>query len=219
MKNIFFPTTIIDGFFEDPDSVREFGLKQKFVDDHDNYPGARTQKIVELNPLLFKNASSKFIELFFPQQQVSVNLSMTFQIVDSRYGSGWIHRDPGIATAIIYLNKEHTMSGTSLYKKKNVFDDIITTPEYNNVKHAAIKQKTDNIETRIKVNSCYEEVLNVKGLYNRALLFDSHQYHAAHNFFGENINDSRLTIVVFFHEVLCNMYPIQRMHTNTISII
>jgi hypothetical protein len=68
-------------------------------------------------------------------------------------------------------------------------------------KKESYKIESDNVKSRNLHNQNYEEILNAKGLYNRLLVFDSNMYHAAHDFFGSNKEDSRLTLVSFVYEL------------------
>lgn len=234
MRNLYFPTTIIDGFFEDPDVIRDYALKQEFFSSSEwngpdtlpNYPGKRTASIEKLNPLLYHTINKKFMDLFFPTGQITVTIAhMAFQSISQHYGSGWVHRDYfNIATAVIYLSKHEggKNTGTSLYTKKDAFNDSLHNSSLKNAKQMSFKHEIDDRDSREKTNSNFQEVLTINGLYNRAVLFDSHFYHAAQNFAGGELNDSRLSIIVFFDEIITSaaeLFPIQRMHKKAYTII
>ena len=208
-----FPTTIVDNFFENPDEIRKFGLDQKYSTDVDNaWPGKRTKEIGEINPILFKGTVKKISNLFYmPDDIVTVSCYSTFQIVNKNYYHGWIHRDdPGIFTAIVYLTPGSNQ-GTSLFQKKNVFTDALY---WNKDKIEAYREGSDNINSLQKNNSLFEETVNIKGLYNRLVIFDSLMYHGAHSFFGDTDDTSRLTMILFFERFSCDgqVFPIQRMN-------
>ena len=227
MKNLFFPTTIVDGFFENPDLIRKIALNEKFDFKLNNYPGKKSRPINEISQLLYNTIIYKFTDLFFERKHnVAVSADMRFQLINEEYENGWVHRDDGVATAIIYLTPENKNKsiGTSLYDKRNILDDP-NTYEPNNIdipenkeRFLQVKKYTDAKKTH---NEKYKEVLNVSGLYNRGLLFDSHLYHAAHNFIGKDDTNSRLTIVICFYEILSthSRPPIERIHRNALTII
>ena len=209
MKNIFFPTTIVDGFLDNPDTFRKFALNQVFYkDDKGRWPGVRTQDLSFVSPVVFHNICKKILSLFFTADQVyNYNIESSFQLVNKDYNTGWVHKDSSIITAVLYLTPD-TYSGTSLYVKKNISYDDDT---FINDKILSYNDGSDNTKARNLHNQNYEESLIVKGLYNRLLVFDSNYYHAAHDFFGSSEEDSRLTLISFVHNLAGDYRaPLQR---------
>lgn len=213
-RDIFFPTTIVDGFFENPDAIRNFALKQRFSTDPTNsYPGKRTDQIHNINPIFFNGVIKKIYNLFYKveEQDVFFNCQAYFQLVDGSYGSGWIHKDdPQMLTVIVYLTP-NTADGTSLYTKK---DCLVDGNILLHKKEEAYKKQTKDNDSCQKNNSLYEETINIKGLYNRMVLFDSIKFHGAHNFCGDSEDKARLTLVMFFKklDVASDYYPIAKMN-------
>ena len=195
--NTYVPTTIVDGFFDNPDKIREFALEQDFnSDDIGRWPGLRTSSLSTISPVVFNDFCQKILSLFFTAEQTySYDVASYFQIVSGKFNTGWVHKDPSIITAMLYLSPKSSC-GTSLYSKKNIsFDD----ETYSNDKVKSYLLGSDNINSRKLNNQNFEEMVNVKGIYNRLLIFDSNIYHAAHDYFGENNEDSRLTLVSFIY--------------------
>ena len=122
LNNTYFPTTIVDGFFDNPDKIRQFALEQDYnSDDTGRWPGLRSSQLVDLSPVLFNNMCQKILSLFFTAEQPYMyDIESTFQIVNSNFNTGWVHKDPSIITIMLYLSPESS-SGTSLYLKKNIF--------------------------------------------------------------------------------------------------
>jgi hypothetical protein len=65
-----YPVTVIENFYENPDAIRKFALKQKYTFCHEIenieyvYPGCRTKDLSYLDTLLFvRNWSRYFITL------------------------------------------------------------------------------------------------------------------------------------------------------------
>ena len=219
IKSTSFPTTIVDGFFDTPDLIRNLALKQEYSYDYNGeWPGKRCN-VLDASSILFHTIIQKIILLYFDDMVVDYNANMFFQIIDKKYRSGWIHRDAGnnnIVTGIIYLTPD-SKSGTSLYSKKRplVYDDntlLDSKKEFyksinsgNSVNTVADYSQLHNTE--------YEETVNVKGVYNRLVLFDSNLYHRGHNFNSEDLNQSRLTIVFFINHLNCrsSTLPVPRM--------
>ncbi len=214
MRDFFFPTTIVDGFFENPDAIRNFALNQRYSTDPENaWPGKRTDEISNISPLLFNGVVNKIYNLFYSveQRDIFYICRSHFQLVDSSYGSGWIHKDdPFLITVIVYLTP-NCVEGTSLYNKKDCLDE---SDSLVYKKKEAYKNLTPDKDSCEKNNSLFEETVNIKGIYNRMVLFDSVKYHGAHNFFGYDKDTARLTLVMFFKkiDVSNDHHPITKMN-------
>ena len=202
-KNTYFPTTIVDGFFDNPDAIREFALKQKyFTDPSGRWPGSRTELLSDISPSIFHSICKKILTLFFTSEQIySYDVEITFQLINENFLSGWVHKDSCIATAMVYLTPE-SESGTSLYLKQNIeYEDS----SYDKEKIEGYKNYSDNDTYRFQNNQHYKETVNIKGIFNRLIFFDSNIYHSAHDFFGINKENSRLTLVCFVHGISGNL--------------
>jgi hypothetical protein len=215
MKTFCFPTTIVDGFFDNPDAVREFALKQDFFAAVDfRWPGRRSRPLHELHVGFLETTINKIIGIYFDDGNNSCNWEAIayFQIVDKEYECGWVHSDlDSLATAIIYLSENSQNSGTTLYKPKD--------PIYSTIKHGDKKFESFKDVSTLGANRVYREdnnnqflpTITIEGEYNRLVLFDGHYFHAANNF-----SDGRLTLIVFFKKIAPSiapsLHPIQRMH-------
>ena len=161
LKNTYFPTTIVDGFFDNPDKIRQFALEQEFHSDKTGkWPGLRSSQLFELSPIIFNNICQKMLALFFTAEQTySYDIASYFQIVSGKFNSGWVHKDPSIITAMLYLTPESS-SGTSLYLNKNISYDDTTFIED---KIESYKLGTDSAKakkSRELHNQNYEEILS-----------------------------------------------------------
>jgi len=215
------PATILDNFFDNPDTIRDYGLSLDFEKDSDGrWPGVRSKPLHEINNPLFLHICNRILAIYFGTSDIS---SMTwaancaFQKVDKSFKSGWIHTDnPAVISNIIYLNKNPNInSGTSIYKLKN--NILVPNLEPNDYKVEAYKglMSIKNAEEKRKENNDqYLEVIKVHNEYNRLISFDAHLPHAAHDFFGDD-DEPRFTLNIFFHELYANKTPIQRVKTIT----
>lgn len=210
-NNIFFPTCIVDGFLDFPDEMREWGLSLPFEQDKEGrWPGERSPPIHEINEMIFKTLISKIVSLFYSGDNYTYTAYSTFQLVDKKFGEGgWIHKDSGVITAILYLSPDGDR-GTSLFKIKtlNETSNHILLNEDKKKAYVNLQNNQDSME---KSNSNFQENIRVDGLYNRLLLFDSRIYHGANGYFGENTKNSRLTLVTFIQKLFSDEgYPITR---------
>ena len=200
-----FPITIIYNFFDDPDRIVKLAGS---LDYHprkkgDHWYGLRSKPLHEIDKGYFEWSSQKILRAFYKDETRHV-CNTCFQKtpgIKNISNEGWIHTDKCLMAAIIYLDKDN-ISGTNFYKSK--------TFGTNKFSYADI-HKQDNInskdfaEARDKNNSHYEKTIEVKGLYNRAVIYDAKIYHGANL---HPINTERLTQVFFFYSIDKEWFPI-----------
>lgn len=213
-----YPITIVDNFYEDPDSVRDFALGLDYYSpkEQDNsegiYPGKRTKELGPKYPGFFYYSVNKLLSVFhdFKHQEISWDISNKFQLIDSTFNSDWIHSDDGcVFAAVVYLTPDAPLSaGTSIYRKNNKFDPVLykklNEQKFNFYKHDDVQ------DSRESVNSMFEETVSVSNVYNRLIVYEANQFHGGKDFFGSTPEDSRLTQVFFIKEIETGSYPLQR---------
>ena len=212
MKTKLFPTIIVDDFLDNPDELINFSKNLDFYyDEKYLWPGIRTRPLYEIDKDLFIFLGNKIL-YSYGLEKFEYNAEAEFQLVNKNYYSGWIHRDsPRVLTSIIYLNKKGNInSGTSLYKPIENYEkmqsnvDIIFKCRRNFIKNMAendnyiiTKKEKDALKWQ---HEFYEEVLNVKNLYNRMFTFESGIWHSANEYPNETM-EPRLTLVYFFFNI------------------
>lgn len=218
-----FPISIVDGFFSNPDAIRQYALSLDYKPDPDNrWPGMRSGLIHVINPGLFISLTSKFFSIYYDLNRDDIQWSVRsfFQLVDSGNMSGWIHTDSSpslgntasIVGGIIYLSPEAPLgSGTSIYRLKKEYQ----TASYENEPFKRQHYKGEMCpeqasKHRVDHNSQFEETVRVGNVYNRLISFDATQFHGAQDFFGDN-KDSRLTLVFFIDKITTARTPVRRM--------
>jgi hypothetical protein len=182
------PTICVDDFFNDPDKVVEISKDLKF-ESRQFYPGTRSVGLHQVDANLFNWLSNKIIALLYPNdwENISWFNSAFFQKVPSGLkNDGWVHQDSSVEfTAIIYLSKNLDI-GTSIYNRKNFYKE----------------SKAYGDKGNIKFHNCnFKETINIKGIYNRLVLFDGASHHAAHI---NNTGEDRLTLICFFEKLTLN---------------
>ena len=226
-----FPTTIVDNFLEDPDSLADYAEGLDFCHGAANYPGRRTDYLNNLSVDLYEYISSKILSIFY-QQDPTYRISMQFQKIDplsedkwSMKNRGWVHQDKGdLFGGILYLNKNPDPdSGTSIYSKKSEWklfskqNKLLTAKEklyeeeFNSWAHPFYEKTHLDDESFEKIYSAYhdrfEETLYVKNVYNRLFLFDGRQYHGVKTY-GDR---QRLTLAFFCEAITgSGTYPLRR---------
>lgn len=215
-----YPVTIVENFYENPDAVRTFALNQKYQFRHQMkdakyvFPGCRSKDLSSINKPLFENVSKKIISLFHNAENDYMRwaIATSFQSVSEEYGQGVIHTDTNtVFAAVLYLTPDAPLnSGTSLFKPNSSFDE----EKYN----WCLKENDKRFEQGQLVmdttyHSMFDEVVRINNVYNTLILYEGRHYHAANQFFGKTLKDSRLAQVFFVIQIDAQKYssfPIQR---------
>jgi len=179
---------VVDNFYENPYEVRNFALSQEFNEDN-YYPGKRTKSFANIEiKQIFENIlgknSGKIIDFFENTNNCSFQYCTESDVT-------WVHSDNHSNWAgVLYLTPNAPLkSGTNFYKSKehNIYNSI----EQKNFDININKQNGYDINN-------WELITSVGNIFNRLVLFNSKQYHASSEYFGNNINNSRLFQVFFF---------------------
>ena len=215
-----YPTvTVIENFYENPDEIRKFALKQKFSYCHELkgidyvFPGCRTKDLFELDKNLYEKVCRKLVSIFHNTNKDHMRWAITtsFQVVEEKFGRGVLHQDSNtIFAGILYLTPDAPINaGTSLFKPNNAFDE----EKYQ----AALKQNDVNFKTNqpvsVDYHSMFDEIVRVNNVYNTLIIFNAQTYHAANDFFGDNLQNGRMSQVFFISKIDAKSYdifPLQR---------
>jgi len=202
LHNQYIPTVVVDDFFETPDMVRSFALKQEFFKgSRGHWPGLRSAFLDEISLELYNLVTFKILKLL-PQFKKFEKFESTFHLSGKNYVRGWVHDDaPDLNVAgFIYLYPDPPINTGTTF-----FDD--SNPQMPEQFVEAFKQDVSRMpedEPREELSKYREEQLTwfkktlvVDNVYNRAIIFDPKTWHAANDFFGTTKEDSRLTLVYF----------------------
>ena len=215
-----YPVTIIENFYENPDAIRKFALAQDYTFCHEiadisyTFPGCRTADISTLDKALFDKICTKLVSVFHNAEHDHMRWVMTtsFQSVAAEYGQGVIHTDHNtIFAAVLYLTPDAPLnSGTSLFKKNNMFDETQYTKalEDNDARF-----KTGKIKMDTAYHTMFDEIVRVNNVYNTLIIYEGRHFHAANQFFGKTLKDSRLAQVFFINKIDAqkhNVFPLNR---------
>ena len=100
---------------------------------------------------------------------------------------------------MLYLSPNVPLnSGTSLYKKNKSFNEKIYKQ--------ALKHNDENFKVGQKImstdyHSMFDEVVRVNNVYNTLIIYEGDTFHAANDFFGSILKDSRLAQVFFINRI------------------
>lgn len=186
-------STIVDDFFDDPQSVRNYAIKQKFVDvtspvDNITYPDI----CLDLSQEIKDELHSKLALLMGKKVSKSVEfLRLSRKGIKLPYQA---HTDTAMGkyTALVYLNlpEDCIGSGTSLVKHINGMEFNPATQE-----GVDVWARDTNVYDNWKVN------LFCPAAFNRLLLFNADLFHRAEppQGFGDSLENGRLVLICFFN--------------------
>jgi hypothetical protein len=221
-----YPVTIIENFYENPDAIRSFALAQKYTFCHERqnleyvYPGSRTKDVFDLDSVLHEKICKKMVSVFHNSEYDYMRwaISTNFQSVTDEYKDGVIHTDQNtVFAAVLYLTPDAPLnSGTSLFKPNKKFDEkkYLQALEENDRKF-----RVGEIVMDTSYHDMFDEIVRVNNVYNTLILYEGSHYHAANQFFGKSMMDSRLAQVFFINKIDAqkqSVFPLSR--TKAINI-
>ena len=187
---------IVDNFYEDPDAVREFALKQYYFDDP-GYLGMRTRKQHFFDGV--KEEFERIMGLKITGKEMWEDYGMNGRFQSAIAGTSLVyHCDKQLWAGMVYLTPNAPVAaGTRLMQHKE------TKVRHS---HDQIVQKDGSVFT---IDSAFNqhtfvdphpyENCDVAGnVYNRLVIFDAHSIHAAQDYFGHDIESGRLWQMFFF---------------------
>ena len=222
--HIVFPLTVYDGFYEDPDAVREFALNQEYDNKFGVHPGLRSHCLSTTAEEFHHISYHKILSMFGDYSQTcdptNYGCYSYFQKIwrfsgDSKdpVNDGWIHND-GLCTlaAVIYLDPDPVNdNGTSVYHKDYTlpFEERVTPKNrpqwYNDVLGNEDLCGVDSLEpyrkSIVKNNDQFSLTTEVKNRYNRAIIYSGAEWHGQTSYYMPTDDDFRLTQVFFFFEM------------------
>ena len=178
---------IKDDFYTNPDEVRARALGKTYAQ-----PPAGTPRLAVTAICDESESKAMYDRLtpFLPQVEdnpiVGVNILFRYTLANAQK-KVFCHVDGCSGAGIVYLSKpEHCAGGTTIYRHKATGDEI-----YN-------KQNRQLYDFRDPAQ--WEVIEEVEMVYNRLVIYPGQLFHAITPvFFGERIDNSRLTQNVFVY--------------------
>lgn len=203
-----YPVAVIENFYENPDAIRQFALEQEFTYCNEVpsidyvYPGCRTKDLSYLDTILFEKICRKLVSVFHNAEhdQMRWLITTSFQSVSEEYAEGVIHTDHNTVFAgVLYLTPNAPLSGgTSLFRKNKTFDE---TKYQQALVENDTRFKAGEITMDTGYHSMFDEIVRVNNVYNTLIIYEGRHYHAANQFFGKTLEDSRLAQVFFINKI------------------
>lgn len=176
---------VVDNFYNDPHSVRNFALQQQYEPSSDWYKGSRTYKQF-LTPQIKKAFEDVMGIKIRNWETHGMNGKFQYCVPENPLV---YHYDSQTWAALIYLTPDAPFStGTSLYAHKETkIRHIDEHPDADSCFRGGFYDSTK-----------FELVDTIGNVFNRLVIFDARTFHAATGYFGKDITDSRLFQIFFF---------------------
>jgi len=175
---------IVEDFYDDPDSVREFALNQNYFDDP-GFIGKRTRE-----QFFFPGMKERFEQIMGMRITAWESHGMNGRFQHNVAGEAitW-HTDFQKFAGLIYLTPNAPYSaGTRMAAFKQ-----------NRVRHCSDPRIMDCFnQITFLDGTTYEDVDVVGNVYNRLVIYDGGLIHAAMEYFGYNKDNCRLWHMFFF---------------------
>ena len=226
LKNqIKYPTIVVDNFFKNPNVIREFALNLSYESAPDGrWPGERSIMLHKVNQKLYFLIVKKILSVYYDLNNTDIkwdDIQMMFQKVkkfneskNTVENKGWIHLDEYQTFAgVVFLTPDIDLDcGTSIFKLKKEYKDFdlssyVPKAKFQFYGKNCIEKNNYNKEFN-DLYKKFEPITIVKNIYNRLIIFDSKEYHAANNYFSDG--QERLTLIFFFKNVKERKQPLDK---------
>ena len=174
---------VVDDFYNYPDKVRDFALKQPFIAHPDYHKGKRTDMVYR-----FPNLKTRFESILGNKivnwKEHGVNCCFQSCIAGEQLV---YHFDTQQYAGILFLTPDAPPeAGTTFYRSKHT-KNMKVDGDYDKV-----------FRTGVLDPSQFDVVDVVGNRYNRLVLFDAQMIHAASSYFGNDLQNGRLFQLFFF---------------------
>jgi len=207
-KNFKKRVIVIDDFYENPDYVRDFALKQNLKSHPDNHKGHRTDDRFFAPHM--KEVFERIMGVSVANWYDGTYCNGVFQYCTSKDPLVY-HCDGQDWAGAVYLTPNAPYDcGTSLFASKLTGARDGNAPDFNFDKVFPCSRNTEypttNKEGAISEDyvpfldpTIFEKVDDIGNVYNRLILWDAQLIHSASKYFGNDRYDSRLFHLFFFN--------------------
>ena len=191
---------VIDNFYKNPNEVRDYALKLNYEPPENHgavgYRCESGRKIKDGTKELFEKLLHKSIPDGNNVGEWNYSTNGCFQWCNASVPIVY-HADNQKYAAIIYLTPDAPPNcGTSFFRHKKY-----------KIRNSEIFSKSDWYQSDLNYKephldkTQWEVVDNIGNVYNRLVIFDAQYIHAVTEYFGEDINNSRLFQLFFFNVI------------------
>ena len=175
---------VVDNFYADPDSVRAFALQQPLVAHPNNHKGIRSDNVYRFPGLKerFEQLIGRKIDTW---ERYGTNGCFQVNIAGEQ---AVYHADTQMYAGVLFLSPNApAAAGTKLFRS---IPSGVRKPDH--ITHNEVFRGGFYDSTK------FEEIDVAGNVYNRLILFDARQIHAADTYFGTTKENGRLIQLFFF---------------------
>jgi hypothetical protein len=182
---------VVDDFYYEPDMIRDYAINNLKFNDSDYHRGKRSERFI-------LNGTKERLETILGRNILNWDspsyANGVFQYCTS-YDPIVYHVDSQQFAGVVFLTPNPPLdSGTATYRSK------ITGKTRLDGDDEAYQQTFKGVSNEMNFydSTSYEVVDKVANIYNRLVLWDAKAIHAATNYFGDSIENSRFFQLFFF---------------------
>lgn len=187
--------TVVENFYSDPEAIRKYAMSLKF-EESGYHKGKRTQGVSTIF-----NGTKEFLETTLGKKitKWDYGTNGVFQYCTAQDALVY-HTDGQTYAAVVFLTPDAPPEcGTSFFRHKELKIGRYPTQE----DEENIGKDKDSIYWEMFKGNFYDKtpwelVDNIGNVYNRMVIWDAKKVHAASEYFGDSIENSRLFHMFFF---------------------
>ncbi len=188
---------VVDNFYKDPYEIREFALSRTSYNPHIEYhKGQRTEE--NFRPEGVKEAIEKLMQRKITAWEEH-GANGVFQFCTSEDALVY-HVDPQSYAAVVFLTPDAPPEcGTTFYRSKvNGLREAPTDQTAEQLNKTKEHLTSEIFGAGFYDKTKFETVDVIGNVFNRLVIWDAKLIHAASEYFGSNMNNSRLFHMFFF---------------------
>jgi len=188
---------VVENFYQDPDAVRNFAINNLEFNSSPSHRGYSSDRwFVEGTKEKFENILGRKIT----DWNAEWNRNGVFQY-NTSYDPIVYHVDEQAYAGVVFLTPDAPPeAGTAFYRSKYTGETRYThIPEERESYDKAFMGRS--ADYNFYDSTAFEQLDEVKNIYNRLVIWDSHKIHAASRYFGDNIYNSRFIHLFFFNVI------------------
>lgn len=185
---------VVDNFYKDPDSIRNFAINSLKFSPSDLHKGERSA------PFILDGTQEQFETILgkkITNWQHPNYANGVFQFCISKDQVVY-HIDSQMFAGVVFLTPDAPLrSGTQTFKSK-ITNDIKFGHDLESNARFRLTFKPGQPDHNFYNRDAFELVDSIANIYNRLILWDARSIHAAESYFGDSASNGRLFHLFFF---------------------
>ena len=195
------PTSImiLDDFLNEPYELRNAALSLNYLEEPGNFPGRNSDKRIAINGMdgeISNLVGEPLRGMTAPHAHAKCRISLAKDKAKAK-----VHVDPSHWSGILYLSRpEDCRGGTEFFRNRasGLERTAYNDEEAKMYGYNSLNEMVDNIGKDSLDDSKWEMTMRVPMRFNRLILFRPWLWHTAGESFGDNLENGRLTYLMFY---------------------